>query len=181
MAHHCVYYVYCFIYITELSAIGLSSSFTQDHWIAKNGSSLSMPIFHIWQNILKLSGHTIQFMQWQFYDKSSISLKVAFKVIWNKCPEDVPCRYDTVFVLTELEIVDQWSTRIPLPHRRGWQWAMGGYVSIVPLKFGVDIQSQTKVRVRKPKNPIWLPGGHFESDVAENQQASTRIYKYCAT
>ena len=43
------------------------------------------------------------------------------------------------------------------------------YISIVPLKFEVDIQSQTKVRVRKQKNPIWPPGGHFESDVAENQ------------
>ena len=43
------------------------------------------------------------------------------------------------------------------------------YISIVPLKFGVDIQSQTKVRVRKQKNPIWPPGGHFESDVPENQ------------
>ena len=43
------------------------------------------------------------------------------------------------------------------------------YISIVPLKFGVDIQSQTKVRVWKPKNPIWPPGGHFEIDVAENQ------------
>ena len=43
------------------------------------------------------------------------------------------------------------------------------YISIVPLKFGVDIQSQSKVRVWKPKNPIWPPGGHFESDVAENQ------------
>ena len=36
------------------------------------------------------------------------------------------------------------------------------YISIVPLKFGVDIQSQTKVRVWKPKNnnmaarrPFW--------------------------
>ena len=46
------------------------------------------------------------------------------------------------------------------------------YISIVLLKFGVDIQSQTKVRVWKPKNPIWPPGGHFESDVAENQYAS---------
>ena len=46
------------------------------------------------------------------------------------------------------------------------------YISIVPLKFGVDIQIQSKVRVWKPKNPIWLPGGHFDSDVAENQQAS---------
>ena len=27
---------------------------------------------------------------------------------------------------SELEIVDQWSTGIPPPHRRGWQWAMGG-------------------------------------------------------
>ena len=43
------------------------------------------------------------------------------------------------------------------------------YISIVPLKFGVDIQSQSKVRVWKPKNPIWPPGGHFERDVAENQ------------
>ena len=43
------------------------------------------------------------------------------------------------------------------------------YVSTVPLKFRGDIQSQTKVRVRKPKNPIWPPGGHFESGVAENQ------------
>ena len=43
------------------------------------------------------------------------------------------------------------------------------YISIVLLKFGVDNQSQTNVRVWKPKNPIWPPGGHFESEVAENQ------------
>ena len=35
------------------------------------------------------------------------------------------------------------------------------YISIVPLKFEVDIQSQSKVRVRKPKTPIWPPGGPF--------------------
>ena len=44
--------------------------------------------------------------------------------------------------------------------------------SDVALKFGLDIQSRTKVRIRKPKNPRWQPGGHFESDIAENQQAS---------
>ena len=43
------------------------------------------------------------------------------------------------------------------------------YISIVPLKFAVDIESQTKVRGRKPKIPIWLPGGHFEINIAENQ------------
>ena len=43
------------------------------------------------------------------------------------------------------------------------------YISTVPLKFGVDIQIQTKVRVRKPKNPIWPPGDHFEINVTENQ------------
>ena len=43
------------------------------------------------------------------------------------------------------------------------------YINIVLLNFGADIQSQTKVRVWKPKNPLWPPGGHFESDVAENQ------------
>ena len=32
------------------------------------------------------------------------------------------------------------------------------YISIVLLKFGVDIQSQPKVRVGKPKNSIWPPG-----------------------
>ena len=42
-------------------------------------------------------------------------------------------------------------------------------ISIVPLRFEVDIKSQSKVGVWKPKNPIWPPGGHFESDVAENQ------------
>ena len=42
------------------------------------------------------------------------------------------------------------------------------YISIWQLKFGVDIQSQTKVRVWKQKNPIWPPGGHFESDVTKN-------------
>ena len=35
------------------------------------------------------------------------------------------------------------------------------------LKLGLDIQNQTKVWFRKPKNPICLPGGHFESDVTE--------------
>ena len=38
------------------------------------------------------------------------------------------------------------------------------YISIVLLKFEDDIQSLSKVR-----NPIWPPGGHFESDIAENQ------------
>ena len=43
------------------------------------------------------------------------------------------------------------------------------HIGIVLLKFGDNVQSQTKVKVRKPKNPIWPPGGHCESDVAENQ------------
>ena len=36
------------------------------------------------------------------------------------------------------------------------------YISTLPLKFGVDIQSQTKVRVWEPRNPMWLPGGHWK-------------------
>ena len=39
----------------------------------------------------------------------------------------------------------------------------------MPPKFEVDIRSQRKVRVRKPKNPIWPPGGHFESDSLQNK------------
>ena len=41
--------------------------------------------------------------------------------------------------------------------------------------FGADIQSQTKVRVRKPK--ILTPDGHFESGITENQWASVRSQK----
>ena len=45
------------------------------------------------------------------------------------------------------------------------------------MKFEIEIQSKLDLhpgnlvtyRVQKPKNLIWLPGGHFENDVAENQ------------
>ena len=47
--------------------------------------------------------------------------------------------------------------------------------SNVLLKLGLCIQSKTEVRVRKPKNPRWSPGGHFESDKAENQLASADV------
>ena len=40
----------------------------------------------------------------------------------------------------------------------------------VLLKFGLDIQSTFKMW--KPKNPIWPPSGHFESDIIENQWAA---------
>ena len=43
------------------------------------------------------------------------------------------------------------------------------YGSDTPVKFWPDIQSQTKVRVCKPKNPIGPQDGPFESDIAENQ------------
>ena len=55
------------------------------------------------------------------------------------------------------------------------------YICILVLKFRVDVESQSKVRVRKSKNPIWPPGGHFESHVTENQQASSHIHKFCGT
>ena len=40
------------------------------------------------------------------------------------------------------------------------------YISILPLKFGVDIQSQSKVSPETKKSNMDI---HFESDVAENQ------------
>ena len=43
------------------------------------------------------------------------------------------------------------------------------HTSDVALKFGLDIRSQIEVRIRKPKNSRWPPGGHFESDITENQ------------
>ena len=40
------------------------------------------------------------------------------------------------------------------------------HIGDVLLKFGLDIQSQTEVKVQKPTNPLWLTGSHFESDFA---------------
>ena len=48
-------------------------------------------------------------------------------------------------------------------------WLLPIHTSDVPVKCGLDIQIQTKIRFRKPQNSIWLPGGHFESDIAENK------------
>ena len=52
------------------------------------------------------------------------------------------------------------------------------YTSIVLLNFGVDIRSQTKGRVREPKNPKWPPGSHFGSDITENLLASYNQHVY---
>ena len=43
------------------------------------------------------------------------------------------------------------------------------HASDVPLKFELDIQNQTKVRVQKPKIQYSLQVAHFESDIIENQ------------
>ena len=93
---------------------------------------------------------------------------------------------------TKLEIVDQWSTRIPPPHRRGWHcsksqgspfWKRHSWQSLgfclqpqrtctwnLKLKF----QSKLELRCRnhaiqKTKNLIWPPGSHLENEVTENQ------------
>ena len=81
----------------------------------------------------------------------------------------------------KLEIVDQWSTRIPPHSRRGavgnvWiaiehgSKSRGFHLPIrmgnVLERFGFDVQSQAEVRVKNLKNQI---GSHFESDIAENQ------------
>ena len=47
----------------------------------------------------------------------------------------------------ELEIVDQWSTRIPPPHRRGWQWAMGGLQLNIVQNHKADILKVTKLTI----------------------------------
>ena len=51
------------------------------------------------------------------------------------------------------------------------------HTSNVLLKFGIDIQGQTKFRVRKPTNLIWPPDRHFESDIAENLQSFAHTHK----
>ena len=138
--------------------------------------------------------------------------------------------------LYQLEIVDQWSTGIPLPSRRGSSWQcvdcdwissknhysqvmcywsfdlmfkaklkleyrnwkihygsqaailkvtllkinrlLPIYTSNLLLKFGLGY---SKLESGNWKNPIWPPGGYFESDIAENQQASFYTHKSFVT
>ena len=38
------------------------------------------------------------------------------------------------------------------------------------MKFEIEIPKQSKLELHSgDKNPIWPPGGHFESDIIENQ------------
>ena len=56
------------------------------------------------------------------------------------------------------------------------------------MKFEIEIPKQTWLTSQKPchlqspetENLIWPPGGHFDNDVAENQQTPTHTHKYCA-
>ena len=99
----------------------------------------------------------------------------------------------------QLEIVDQWSTRIPPPHRRGWQWVDCNWTlfkitrqpflkrhswqllgfCLQPQRtctWNLKLKFQSKLELRcwnhaiqKPKNLIWPPGSHLENEVTENQ------------
>ena len=62
----------------------------------------------------------------------------------------------------------------PFWKRRRWKSTGINPNTLVRLKFGVDIQSQAKARVRKQqqKKTLWSPGGHFESEIARNQKES---------
>ena len=74
--------------------------------------------------------------QWKYcYDNISKIYKIAKMLLSKHNPQQ-----------KKLEIVDQWSTRIPPPHRRGWQCS----------------KSQ---------------GSNFESDIADNRQASAYSHK----
>ena len=66
---------------------------------------------------------------------------------------------------------------IATEHRSKSLWFyLSIYTANLLLKFGTEVQSHTKFRVQKPKYPIWPPGSHFESDIAENSQAFTHTY-----
>ena len=58
------------------------------------------------------------------------------------------------------------------PIRPFWKWHCWKLISL-----GLGFQSQTKVRVRKPKKSKLLPGSHFESNAIENQLASAHSRK----
>ena len=61
-----------------------------------------------------------------------------------------------------------------------WMWhcwkSIGFFPCILPIYRLLPSQSKI-IRVWKPKNPIWLPGGHFESDIAENKETAVHSHK----
>ena len=59
------------------------------------------------------------------------------------------------------------------PFRKWGHWkSIGSYpYTYVLCHWSLELIFKAKVKlVRKPKNPIWPPGGHFESDVTENNR-----------
>ena len=52
------------------------------------------------------------------------------------------------------------------------------HTSDLPVKLSLDIQSQTKVRVRKTKNSIWLPGGRCESVITRTNNWEFAVTDY---
>ena len=70
----------------------------------------------------------VRFWIFQF---NSIPIQIGFRIFQFNSNSihflSIPIQFNSNFMHhNKLEIVDQWSTRIPPPHRRGWQWAMGG-------------------------------------------------------
>ena len=59
------------------------------------------------------------------------------------------------------------------PFRKWGNWKSTGSYSYTQVlghwSFEFIFKAKLKLRVWKPKNPIWLPGGHFEINTAENQ------------
>ena len=64
------------------------------------------------------------------------------------------------------------AARRPFWKWRFWKWPPWTCIWSLKLKFQskLDLHPGNLVtyRVQKPKNLIWLPGGHFENDVSEN-------------
>ena len=81
-----------------------------------------------------MTEYIIRYSQMWFHCQSpkSIYLMVHFLFVRAKWNLITQLKNNVMYNLlltrsgNKLEIVDQWSTRIPPPHRRGWQWAMGG-------------------------------------------------------
>ena len=69
------------------------------------------------------------------------------------------------------------ATRRPFCKWHGWKpigfgpWPQTPFIWNLKLKFQSKLElrsrNNTNCRVQILKNPIWLPGGHFESDIAE--------------
>ena len=106
--------------------------------------------------------HSLPTNAWKPYQKKQLFFRYYKKQLETVIYQDTPAQREWVLV------DNTWIAIIEHPSK-SQAFYLPIHTENVLQMFGFEIQSQTEVRVQKPKNPIWPPGGHFESEISANQ------------